>query len=527
MDLNLPLALLAISSALVLGVRALFLKPRSWSWLIVAVAILAAAGVTALFALRLAGFAAFTVWALLVLGPMLLSRVQAWALLRQQYRVTSFAGHALVLLHPNRMHRASLARTRAYVSAARGDVERARRELDGYARFGKSQAAEAELEKARLGTDEEAIRRALAAFDRTNHGPTLAFGYVRALAEIGERGEAIRRFRIAERSFEGDAADGLRTAAYLLLFAETGRLRDVEAIFGARLRGASAELVRLWTACAKRASSDPEGELELRKLTGSTDGLVRRAAAIRLSTHRPVDPPTPADAELCDGLADRLRQEDRYRYGSPVASRPWITHSLAALILVVLGLEEVSGGSTNTETLQKLGALWAAAVIDQGEYWRLAAPLWLHYGIAHAVFNLLGLYVLGPFVERALGRERFVIVYLLSGLVGTTLYVVREALFPGPDTLLVGASGCIMGLLGATVAILLRGAFLERSLAARSRLTLLGLVLVAQTAFDLSVKEISAFAHVVGAVTGLVLGMLLTAGGARTGSPSRPLRTAR
>jgi rhomboid protease GluP len=520
MDLNLPLALLALSSAIVIAGRAVFVRPRAWSWLAVAVAILAAAGAVFLVAPQLAGFAAFAVWALLVLGPMLLSRLQATALLRQRYGVASVASRALVLLHPSRGHRAALARARAYVAAARGDVEGARRELDRYARFGRMNAAEAELEKARLGTDEATIREVLASSPDVLL-PTLVHGQVRALAEIGERDEAFRRFRTAERIFEGDAAIALRTAAYLTLFAEAGRVEAVEAIFSARLRGASKDLRDLWIACARYAAGDPEGEKSLRRLSSSPDGIVRRAAKVRFSTARQTGPLAPEDRELCDRLASRLAEEDRHRFGSTVQSRPWTTYGIAVLIVAVLGLEELSGGATNTDTLQRLGALSAGAVLERHEYWRLVAPLWLHYGVAHAVFNMLGLFVLGPFVERALGKERFSIVYLLSGLVGTTLFVVRSAIFPGPETLLVGASGCIMGLLGASVAILYRGAFLERSLAARRRLALLGFVLVAQTAFDLLITEISAFAHVVGALTGLVLGLWLTAGGARTGSPSR------
>jgi rhomboid protease GluP len=526
MDLNLPLALLALSSAVVIGGRALFVKPRAWSWLAVAIAIFAAAGVAFLVAPELAGFAAFAVWALFVLGPMLVSRVLSAALLRQRYRTASLASRVLVMLHPSRGHRAGAARSRAYVAAAHGDVERAKRELDRYGSFGRMNAAEAELEKVRLGTDVAAIREVLASTLDLPF-PTLAHGQVRAFAEIGERDEAFRRFRANERAFEGDAAIALRTAAYLLLFAEAGRVRDVESIFAARLRGASKDLQGLWIGCALFAAGDPEGERRLRALASSPDGIVRRAAEIRLSTTRQTGRLAPEDAELCDRLASRLAEEDRYRFGSTAAKGPVVTHAIAIAIIAVLGLEEATGGATNTDTLQRLGALSAGAVLDGGEYWRLAAPLWLHYGIAHAVFNLLGLYVLGPFVERALGRERFAIVYLVSGLFGTTLFVVRSALFPAPETLLVGASGCIMGLLGASVAVLYRGAFLERSLAARRRLTLLGFVLVAQTGFDLVITEISAFAHIVGALTGLLLGLWLTAGGARTGSPSHPLRKER
>jgi rhomboid protease GluP len=245
---------------------------------------------------------------------------------------------------------------------------------------------------------------------------------------------------------------------------------------------------------------------------------LRRAAKVRLENPRDLEPLPRHDDELLNRLALRLAHEDRYRYGSTLASRAWATHAIAAVLLAVLALEEAVGGSTERNVLEKLGALSVDRVVYDGELWRLVAPLFLHFGVAHAVFNLLGLYVLGPFVERALGWQRFVVVYLLSGLAGTGLYVVRARLF-SPDEplpLLVGASGCVMGLLGATVAILARGALRERAPSARRRLVVLGAVLVVQTIFDLSVENISAFAHLVGALAGLVLGLLLTAGARRS-----------
>jgi hypothetical protein len=77
-----------------------------------------------------------------------------------------------------------------------------------------------------------------------------------------------------------------------------------------------------------------------------------------------------------------------------------------------------------------------------------------------------------------------------------------------------------MGLLGATVAILARGAWRERIPAARRRLGVVAVIVLLQLGFDQLIEQISSFVHTVGALTGLAVGALFTIGGARTGSSS-------
>lgn len=541
MDLNLPLLLLAASSSLLLAVRSAFVRPRAWDWLLVALVILAAAGVGFVFAFEVAGLVSFGLWAVLVLGPILLTRLQAWALVRQRYALALALARALVVLHPSRTYRATAPRVRALRHAAAGDRALAERALDEYATFGPAAQAEARLERVRLGTDPEEVRTVVLALEdaRVFSGPVVALGLIRALAEIGDLEGAIARYRISERLFEPEPAEQLRTTASLVLFAAAGRVEGVEAILGARLRGASAEIKTFWRAAAGNAAGDESAARTLHALASSEDGVIRRAARIRLAPSSSGQPLALADEALLDRLAQRVEEEDRYRFGAARKTTPLSCHALAAvtgLVFVVsetIYLAERSAGATRSGVLEQMGALSASAVLDRGEWWRLVAPLFLHYGAAHAIFNLLGLYFLGPFVERALGKERFLITYFASGLAGTALYVARAALFSAPtdyvarETILVGASGSIMGLLGASVAILARGAFRERIRSARARLRLVAVILVLQMVFDQLIAEISSFAHTVGVLAGLLLGLALTAGGARNGSPARPPRSPR
>ena len=85
-----------------------------------------------------------------------------------------------------------------------------------------------------------------------------------------------------------------------------------------------------------------------------------------------------------------------------------------------------------------------AYVVATGEWWRLITAAFLHFGLIHLVFNMLALLVFGAELERAIGRGRFLTVYLVSALGGATAI----QLFAAPNVLAAGASTAIYGLLG-------------------------------------------------------------------------------
>jgi membrane associated rhomboid family serine protease len=98
--------------------------------------------------------------------------------------------------------------------------------------------------------------------------------------------------------------------------------------------------------------------------------------------------------------------------------------------------------------LQSELVLRSPAVAD-GDLYRLVTSAFLHYGATHLLFNLWALYVVGPPLEKALGRLRFSALYALSALGGSVLVYLLSSL--GAAT--AGASGAIFGLFGATFVI--------------------------------------------------------------------------
>src|SRR4030095_16135418 len=127
-------------------------------------------------------------------------------------------------------------------------------------------------------------------------------------------------------------------------------------------------------------------------------------------------------------------------------------------------------------------------------------------GFAHLLFNLFALYVLGPPLERSIGAARFVTCYLISGVASSAGVVVLTMIGLVQVAQLVGASGCIMGIVGAWAGFLLRHRHAPH---AKQRLANIFMITVIHTAFALSTPQVSMAAHLCGLIAGFFLGLIL------------------
>lgn len=94
---------------------------------------------------------------------------------------------------------------------------------------------------------------------------------------------------------------------------------------------------------------------------------------------------------------------------------------------------------------------WLPGVVD-GAWWQLVTSMFTHVDVVHIGFNMLALWVLGPQLEAALGRVRFLAVYLLSGLGGSALVYLLASQYSAT----LGASGAVFGLMGALLVLALK-----------------------------------------------------------------------
>ena len=195
----------------------------------------------------------------------------------------------------------------------------------------------------------------------------------------------------------------------------------------------------------------------------------------------------------------------------PSARRDQFRITPAVLILILVNIlvflfEISAGGWNDPEVLHRIGALEPYAVVTQGEYWRLFTALFLHGGFLHLGFNLFALYILGPSLERAIGTMRFAACYLISGIASSAGVIALTEIGLVQVAQVIGASGCIMGVVGAWAGFLLRN---RHAPLAKQRLANIALIVAIQIAFDLSTPQVSMAAHMCGLVAGFFLGLIL------------------
>lgn len=182
---------------------------------------------------------------------------------------------------------------------------------------------------------------------------------------------------------------------------------------------------------------------------------------------------------------------------------------LVFLILVAGGLMSREFGKTQ-EILVRLGALRSVCFrgdcgLLAGEWWRMFTAMFVHLSILHIAFNMWALYNFGPLIEERYGKIRFLVLYLVSGVLGSAFSL---AFTPGPGVR-AGASGAIFGVLGAWIALFFR----HRHLAgARAQLQSLLFLVGINLFLGFSLAGIDNFAHLGGLVGGFVIGSALEAG---------------
>jgi membrane associated rhomboid family serine protease len=122
--------------------------------------------------------------------------------------------------------------------------------------------------------------------------------------------------------------------------------------------------------------------------------------------------------------------------------------AIIAVDVVVFFLERFG----NDFTVINRYAMWPAQVHLHDQYYRAFTAMFLHANFQHIFFNMLALLIVGPAVEVQLGKARFLTLYLIAGLGGS----VGSYLLSPPNVAGIGASGAIMGVIGAYIVLGLR-----------------------------------------------------------------------
>ncbi|WP_418275454.1 rhomboid family intramembrane serine protease [Isoptericola jiangsuensis] len=195
----------------------------------------------------------------------------------------------------------------------------------------------------------------------------------------------------------------------------------------------------------------------------------------------------------CVAQAARSTPTTRTVFGAQVRQgRPVVTLSIIALCAVSWILQLTTSGAWTQQ--------WAfSPAAGQEEPWRFLTAAFLHStSPLHILFNMYALWLVGPFLEQAFGRARFLALYLLAALGGSVgVLLLAQPLEQSWWTGVVGASGAVFGLFGAIIPVLRR--------LGRNAGQIVALIAI-NMALPFFVGGIAWQAHVGGLVVGLAIG---------------------
>ncbi|QJB35277.1 rhomboid family intramembrane serine protease [Chitinophaga oryzae] len=182
-----------------------------------------------------------------------------------------------------------------------------------------------------------------------------------------------------------------------------------------------------------------------------------------------------------------------------------VTLLVIAANILVYALTVMAGMNLwwgNGEQLLHWGANYWPLTIGHGEYWRLLTSMFLHAGWWHLLTNMLGLFIAGVFLEPVIRPLRFIIAYLVTGLIADYASVLFHRNMVG-----VGASGAIFGIYGVFFALLTTRLF--PPIARHNFLGYISLFILLNLLVAGFSQDIDNAAHLTGFLSGMLMGYVL------------------
>jgi len=209
----------------------------------------------------------------------------------------------------------------------------------------------------------------------------------------------------------------------------------------------------------------------------------------------------------CVREGSKSTRAGRTAYGGQRPGNAAITSQVLIAINVAVWVLILATGGRGSDLIDRLALRPSGGVVSvngtlfrvpdgmaQGQYWQVLTSMFTHVELWHIGFNMLALWVLGPQLELAIGRGRFLAVYLLSGLAASATVLWLSTSY----VLTLGASGAIFGLMGALLVVTIK---VHGDV--RGMLTWIGINFAITLVF---VNNISWQGHLGGFVGGLLLG---------------------
>lgn len=177
-----------------------------------------------------------------------------------------------------------------------------------------------------------------------------------------------------------------------------------------------------------------------------------------------------------------------------------ITYILIAVNTLVFLILGFLGDTESAVFMMEHGAIYPPYLLEHGEYWRLLTATFMHFGFSHLLNNMVLLGCAGQVLERALGKVKFLLLYLVAGIGGSILSY-SQMVYSGDYKVAAGASGAIFGIIGALawIVILHKGKY--ETLTGRG----LGFMIALCLYYGISAGNVDNWGH----IGGLIMGFLI------------------
>lgn len=182
----------------------------------------------------------------------------------------------------------------------------------------------------------------------------------------------------------------------------------------------------------------------------------------------------------------------------------YVTITLVVINCIVFFVLESMGDTLDSDFMAKMGAVWPPYIQEQGQYWRLLTATFMHFGFDHILNNMLILICAGVILEEALGHVKYLILYLIAGVGGSTLSYL-QMLHSGDYAVAAGASGAILGIIGALLWIVICHKGRYETLTGKGLL----FMIVISLYYGIHTGGVDNWGHIGGLLMGFLMGILL------------------
>lgn len=179
------------------------------------------------------------------------------------------------------------------------------------------------------------------------------------------------------------------------------------------------------------------------------------------------------------------------------------TISLIIINVIIYIILESTGSTLDVSHMMEYGALYPEYISDKGEYWRFFTATVMHFGFEHLLNNMVMLAVAGRFLEKAIGKIKYLILYFIAGIGGCVLSYI-EMMQTGNYVVAAGASGSIFGIIGALAWIILIHKGRYENLTGRGMI----MMLLFSLYYGASTGDVDNWGHIGGLMMGFLLAII-------------------